>query len=337
MILKSQSRSNSKQKNGLLDSPERGAISSIKFIAVALTLVWLIGSAAFFSMLPAEASLNSLQFVTILLAIFMPVALIWMTTTAARSIRVIREESSRLHSAIDGIRETYLEQQKIATETARPDVESKLDEIAATAREMSSALSIFTSSHPDVPRISIETIKATTSADGQSALPLGTPMEALQPALENEDFIRALNFPETEEDSVGFVALRKALNDHRASQLITAAQDMLTLLSQEGIYMDDLHHDRAKPELWRRFAQGERGPVIAALGGVRDRSSLALTAERMKEDVIFRDTAHHFLHRFDRAIMEFESNASDAELAKLSTTRTALAFMLLGRVAGMFS
>lgn len=333
----SQPQSKSQPKNDLLDPPGRSAISSTEVIAAALTLVWLIGSAIFFLMLPTEGSFNSLQFVMVLLAMFMPVALIWVAATAARSIRVMREESSRLHSAIDGMRKTYLEQQKAVTETTRPDVEKKLEEIAATARETSSALATFTSSRSDAPRISIDTIKATTSADGQTALPLGTPMEALQPALENEDFIRALNFPETAEDTVGFAALRKALKDHRASQLITAAQDMLTLLSQEGIYMDDLRHDRAKPELWRRFAQGERGPAIAALGGVRDRSSLALTAGRMKEDVIFRDVAHHFLRRFDKVMMEFEPHASDAELAKLSTTRTALAFMLLGRVAGMFS
>ena len=53
---------------------------------------------------------------------------------------------------------------------------------------------------------------------------------------------------------------------------------MLTLLSQDGIYMDDLRPDRARPEAWRQFAEGARGREVAALGGVRDRSSLALTA-----------------------------------------------------------
>ena len=88
---------------------------------------------------------------------------------------------------------------------------------------------------------------------------------------------------------------------------------MLTLLSQDGIYMDDLQPDRAKPEIWRRFAQGERGRTIAALGGVRDRSSLALTAARMREDTVFRDAAHHFLRTFDRTFQEFEKNASDQD------------------------
>ena len=100
--------------------------------------------------------------------------------------------------------------------------------------------------------------------------------------------------------------------------------------------MDDLKPDRARPELWRKFASGERGRSIAALGGVRDRSSLALTAGRMREDPVFRDAGHHFLRTFDRTIAEFERNATDAELADLSETRTARAFMLFGRVTGTF-
>ena len=100
--------------------------------------------------------------------------------------------------------------------------------------------------------------------------------------------------------------------------------------------MDDLRPDLARPEIWRRFATGERGRAIAALGGIRDRSSLALAAGRMKQDPIFRDAAHHFLRRFDNSFVEFEETATDAEIAALADTRTARAFMLLGRVAGIF-
>ena len=150
------------------------------------------------------------------------------------------------------------------------------------------------------------------------------------------DFIRALNFPESAEDKAGFRALRLALEDRNTAKLIRAAQDVLTLLSEDGIYMDDLKPDRARTEVWRRFAQGERGRTIAALGGVRDRSSLALTSGRMREDPVFRDAAHHFLRQFDRTFQEFEKNASDQDVAELAETRTARAFMLFGRVTGTF-
>ena len=111
---------------------------------------------------------------------------------------------------------------------------------------------------------------------------------------------------------------------------------MLTLLSQDGIYMDDLRPDAARTDVWRRFAEGDRGRAIAPLGGIRDRSSLALTAARMKQDPIFRDAAHHFLRLFDRTFARFAPLASDAEVSEFANTRTSRAFMLLGRVAGTF-
>jgi hypothetical protein len=126
------------------------------------------------------------------------------------------------------------------------------------------------------------------------------------------------------------------LKDRKSGQLVQAAQDMLTLLSQDGIYMDDLRPDRARPEIWRRFAAGERGRTMAALGGVRDRAALALATVRLKQDPIFRDSAHHFLRLFDKMFVEFEETATDSEISALSDTRTARAFMLLGRVAGTF-
>ena len=161
-------------------------------------------------------------------------------------------------------------------------------------------------------------------------------VDGLRAPLSVGDFIRALQFPESPDDKDGFRALRMALEDRNVAKLIRAAQDVLTLLAQEGIYMDDLKPDRARPELWRRFVAGERGGQISGLGGVRDRSSLALTAGRMRQDPVFRDAAHHFLRQFDKTFSEFESNASDQEVAELAETRTARAFMLLGRVTGTF-
>ncbi len=145
-----------------------------------------------------------------------------------------------------------------------------------------------------------------------------------------------MNFPESPDDAAGFRALRRAMQDRRTAQLIQASQDVLTLLSQEGIYMDDLAPDRARPDLWRRFAKGERGRTLAALGGIRDPAALAVTGARMRQDNIFRDSAHHFLRRFDVVLSEFETTASDADLAAFTETRTARAFMLLGRIAGTF-
>ena len=116
--------------------------------------------------------------------------------------------------------------------------------------------------------------------DLRAAVPLSPPpapdrpqsnlsLIAAEPALNHPvtpaDFIRALHFPNNDQDKEGFRALRAALEDPATRPLIRAAQDVLTLLSQDGIFMDDLNPDRARPEIWRKFAKGERGRAIASL------------------------------------------------------------------------
>ena len=56
----------------------------------------------------------------------------------------------------------------------------------------------------------------------------------------------------------------------------------------------------------------------------------------MKSDAAFRDKAHNFLREFDAVLRKFEQSANDEELNAMATTRSARAFMLLGRVAGTF-
>ncbi|WP_187432153.1 hypothetical protein ROLI_006840 [Roseobacter fucihabitans] len=323
---------------GIYDKPHSGGITSIEIVALALSGVWLLGAIVFFTLVPnnVDEPGGGMQFLLTMLAVFMPVAMIWVAATAARSSRVMREESQRLQAAIDAIRHAYIAQSQSGTLGHEPaSVARKLDEIAAAARNTETVLATFTSRR-DQERAPAPAPEKNTQTDDQPALALGTQAVDMAPPLANEDFIRALHFPETAEDEAGFSALRRALKDRSTAQLIQAAQDILTLLSQDGIYMDDLRPDRAKPEIWRHFGQGARGRAIAGLGGVRDRSSLALTSGRMKQDPIFRDAAHHFLRRFDKAFAEFEPNATDSDISALAETRTARAFMLLGRVAGTF-
>lgn len=323
---------------GIYDRDSKPMVTGIEMIAIVLSLVWLAGTAVFFLILKPAAGTDGLRFLMTMLAVFMPVAMIWVAATAARASKVMREESGRLQTAIDALRHAYVAQrQGGATE---PSISHKLDEIAAAQRKAEATLAMFSSTRdaPATRPVAQATSHhaAVDTGSEQPALALGTPAEALNPPLDNQDFIRALNFPETAEDAEGFAALRRALKDRPTAQLVQAAQDVLTLLSQDGIYMDDLRPDMAKPDVWRRFAEGARGREIAGLGGVRDRSSLALTAGRMKQDTIFRDAAHHFLRVYDKSFASFADHASDAEIAAFGNTRTSRAFMLLGRVAGTF-
>lgn len=286
--------------------------SAGEVIALVLSIGWMILVGTFFYFLPPTSTVadrfDSLRFILILIAIFMPVAMIWVATAASQSARIMKEESGRLQAAIDGMRKTYIENRAGPAGGMQPTVEKKLK---------------------------ITSVQATTS-DDQPTLALGTSAEDISQPLPNPDLIRALNFPDNEQDTRGFNALRLALKDRNTRQLVQAAQDILTLMSQDGIYMDDLRPDCARAEIWRRFAHGERGRAMASLGGIRDRSSLALTSGRMREDTIYRDAAHHFLRRFDQTLITFEPNATDEEISALSETRTARAFMLLGRVTGAF-
>ena len=316
------------------------ALSPVEVIGIILTFIWVGGVGIFFWLLPpsslGETRVDSLRMILIIMAIFMPVAMIWVAVTAARSARVMREESKRLQIAIDGMRETYVNGQvRSAAPSSQPTVERKLEEIAQTAKKTETALATFATAR-QLPREQVNSGSRQADSDEQASLELGTRAEDIAPPLSNADLIRATNFPDTDQDQAGFAALRLALQDRNARELIQASQDVLTLLSQDGIYMDDLRPDRARPEIWRRFANGERGREMAALGGVRDRSSLALTAARMREDTIFRDTAHHFLRKFDQMLVRFEEQASDEELIALAETRSARAFMILGRVTGAF-
>lgn len=326
---------------GIYDRSRAPQVSGVEILAIVLSVLWLMGAALFFLLLaPADGTDTSLRFLMTILAIFMPVGMIWVAATAARASKVMRDESTRLQTAIDALRHAYVSQSQGGTSAT--SVTRKLDEIAAAQRKAEATMAMFSSTREigahrgTAAPAGARAASQAPAADDQPALALGTPAEALTPALSNEDFIRALNFPETPEDRDGFAALRRALKHRPTAQLVQAAQDVLTLLSQDGIYMDDLRPDMAKPDVWRRFAEGARGRAIAGLGGVRDRSSLALTAGRMKQDPIFRDAAHHFLRVFDRTFQSFSERASDAEVAAFSNTRTSRAFMLLGRVAGTF-
>lgn len=320
--------------------PRWDELSGGEVVALVVAILWVVGAGLYMLFGPtadATGAIEQLGFILTLIVIFMPVAMLWVGVVAARSTRAMRDESLRLHIAIDSLRQTYIaDRQAGQAGGGVSSIERKLTEIAQSAKQTEAAIATFTSMRSKIALAPAAGVGSATAMDEQPALALGTPAEDIAPPLPRVDIIRALNFPDNESDRDGFGALRRALKDRSVRQLIQASQDILTLLSQDGIYMDDLRPDRARPEVWRRFARGERGRAIAGLGGVRDRSSLALAAGRMREDTVFRDSAHHFLRLFDRMLSGFEPEASDEDIAALSETRTARAFMLLGRVTGTF-
>ncbi|MEL7093411.1 MAG: hypothetical protein AAFN94_16930, partial [Pseudomonadota bacterium] len=207
---------------GIYDKPRAERVTGIEITAVVLSALWLIGAAAFFLTGSAQTTeADGIRFLITMLAVFMPVAMIWVAATAARSSRVMREESQRLQTAIDAIRQAYIAQSQGRDVASEPSVARKLDEIAAAARKTESTLATFQTRREAAPVQRVAAPAAAAApADDQPALALGTSAEDIALPIDSQDFIRALNFPETAEDEDGFAALRRAMKDRETAQLI---------------------------------------------------------------------------------------------------------------------
>ena len=80
----------------------------------------------------------------------------------------------------------------------------------------------------------------------QPALPLGAEGEVVEEGgveISWAIVVRALDFPRDEADEDGFAILRQVVTDHDFASLLQAAEDTLTLLSEEGLFMEDLKPD----------------------------------------------------------------------------------------------
>lgn len=287
--------------------------------AIAICALWVVGVAVAFWLIPGEVAIGGLRVVVMLLTMFVPVALVGIALFVARIVQGLQAEVRHLHKTLAAMR------QPVTAGQTTP---------AAPVQRPAAAATPFTSQR--LPARPVAPRTATPLQVEQPALALAAGPDDDSPPLENPDLIRALNFPDNEDDTAGFAALRRALRDRTARHLVQASQDVLTLLSQDGIYMDDLRPDPASADLWRRFAKGERGQGVAAVGAVRDEAGLSVVTARMREDAVFRDAVHHFLRRFDLILVTFEQNATDADLRALAETRTARAFMLLARASRTF-
>ncbi len=313
-------------------------------ISIALSLVWVLACGLYLAFVPgAFSSLTHdlVGLVFLLIGVVFPLVLIWTVSYVTRSIRSIRTEATVLRHSMEQVK-SVLENRSNADSS---QLEQQLAQISALTQQTEARLARMThvdgasTGDPLPTRTDTAALAVPQPAlqdQNQSALPLQTPEGPERVPISIAEFIKALNFPDNADDREGFRVLRRAFEERQLGKLLRASQDVLTLLSQDGIYMDDLNPDKPLPGVWRKFAQGERGLAVSALGGIRDRSALTLAKTRLKNDPIFRDATHHFLRQFDLILVEFEQSAEDGELLDMGETRTARAFMLLGRVAGSF-
>ena len=320
------------------DEPSGGRTRSPEAWALVLAAAWLVAVGIGWMVLGERAGAAVAA-----LAALLPLGLIWLAAAMARRSARAAADHERLSGEIDALRAELRalapghppEEARGHAEEARRDGPRQDRPRQDGPRQDGPRRDGPRDDGPrqDGPVIVARPPRASARPEAAERAPAAAPEP---PPLPAQTFVRALDFPEDADDEAGFEALARALDDPHARKLVQASQDVLTLLSQNGVYMDDLHAAPASPGLWRRFAGGVRGPSVAALAGVTDEAALELARARMARDTVFRDAAQHFLRQFDLALQRFVAHASDEEVAALAQTRTARAFMLLARVARSF-
>lgn len=294
-------------------------ISAAIRIAIMATIGWLVLVLAFWLLGPEGAPRSGLGRLANAVAVILPVALIWMAALAADNLSVLRSEADSLRLIVDSMRRG-----------ADTGGVSRGDNGAASPdAAIPAALPTRAGAVQSPP--AKEPAQETT----QSRLDLEAPGEPV--VIDPRDLILGLDFPSGPDDRDAIAALHAALADAELARLIRSAQDVITLLAGQGVYMDSLTPDLPRPELWRRFAAGMRGGTIVGLAGLRDAETEAALSDMLRNDDILRDAVHHFLRQYDRMLGREVSRLDDAQLVALSDTRSGRAFMLLGRVSGSFS
>lgn len=286
---------------------------------IALSVAWIFLVMLFWLLSPGEAtSSGGLSRLATIIATVLPLALIWVAVRTARALAILRAEADDLRERMGQMREA------VSLRGAPP----RMPPDAGSAPEPESM-----PRQPVGPPVR-PLPRAPSEPRAQAARSDAGPAVAV--AVDADTLVRALNFPDGPDDAEAIAALRHALQDPDHARVLRAAQDVVTLLAGQDLYMDDLPPDPAQPAVWRRYAQGARGSAVAALGGVRDEAALETVSAMLEADEIFRDTAHHFLRHFDGLLARHVPDMDDAQIAVMAQTRSARAFMLLGRLAGLF-
>lgn len=318
-----------------------GRSGGVERLALAISVLWLAATLGAL-LLFGGAGLTSFAIVMLSNAIVLPLAVIWLFVFARRLTATLAEDNARLrailsemHRDLATVRNGGVPEMRDGAGDLRA-IEARLSDLAEAQGRAESALARLS---PDAPPPAPERQAAPVAepaVPGPTPEPIAPTPRAEPGEMELPDLIAALQFPADPDDAQGFDALRRALRDRRGAQIVTAAQDVLTLMSQDGIYMDDLDPPPASPDLWRLFAAGEREGRVAALADMGTPDLVDRVSGRLRDDAIFSDAAHHFSRLFEQRFSELSDDMTDAEIAALIRTRSARAFFLLGRASGTF-
>lgn len=321
--------------------------------AAALSLLWIGGvvayGAGFFGFIAAAVEgprpAFALEIGLFALAALAPVTFFFLAAHLARAAAALREEAASLRAALadrppspadPDLAAALAVAARAALAEEKTALSASIAALEKAAQETRTMVARIEGRESAARREAKLALPRPAQDAAQPALPLGQEPPAAE-GLSWVSVVRALDFPRDKADKAGFAALRAALKEPEFAELLQAAEDMLTLFSEDGLYMEDIAARQGKAEDWARYAAGARGAEIAAVGGVTDEVALALVRGRMRADVIFRDGALHFLRRFDRLIRRMVKELGpDALIVEAADTRSGRAFQILARVTGAF-
>ena len=237
-----------------------------------------------------------------LMALVLPLLAVWLAAWLAEELErqreiaaALAEVAAPLAAALASTREA-LGQQTPATSPeaihrvvqnavigSRPDYSVPLDRLLAGQARVEVALQKLTLRRPTTePEPAVAELPAPPPPPPPPPAPPPAPTaEPPLPLMPEEeaparpdwpDLVRALDFPRDAEDREGFRALKAALRHHSLAQTLQAAEDVLNLLSQEGVFVDELPVAPFDAGAWRRFMAGRRGPEVTGLGGDQRRA-----------------------------------------------------------------
>jgi len=288
----------------------------ITTVGFALTGGWLLLVALFWLLTPPqEDTSGGIARLVATAGIVLPVALVWLGVSLGRQVAILRAEAYDLRQRLNRLQPDQLSGDDDPIDGIEP------------AREPARPASV-PAPPPVQPRPVVNT-PAVSDRPARAEVRTGDPVDSIT-------LIRALNFPDGPDDQEAIDALRLSLKDPANSRVLRSAQDVVTLMAGRDVYMDNMPPEAARPDVWRRFAGGERGSAVAALGGIHDPEAMEIVSGMMDQDEVFRDTAQHFLRNFDSLIERVVPDLDDIQISVLADTRSARAFMLLGRVSGIF-
>ena len=329
-----------------------GALIFVWLIAVGSYAVGYFGGDRGFSVAGSPQSLEVALFV---FAALLPSALLGLGAVAIQKAEEIRLETARLSSAIDALRHSVAPRgapsaNELASALTQATRSAFSEEKAALAEGLSRLGGALAETQDMMNELQQRESKAKKSVKKVASPPVAD--DAEQPTLPFEtenaliakgaeipwaSVVRALDFPRDERDRDGFDALRLVVADRDFAELMQAAEDTLSILAEEGLYMEDLELSPAPVALWKRYADGARGPEVDQIGGVRDEVAIALARTKYRSDPVFRDTALHFLRRYDKLVIRmFAELGEDRLVLEAGESRTGRAFMMIARVMGVF-